>query len=173
MRMASSETVDFFAQADGDDQPFAINFRKLFKWSREHGGTCRISEMREAGREDLADFCLELRRAYKRYLRFGKLGHSNELLTDHRWYRLEAIGFKWGRRNWKTVNWNQRMQQIEQYKQEHGSCLVTPMPNDSESMELANWVSFIKYEYVRSEFMGLDSVLTHDQIFQLKELGLL
>lgn len=80
------------------------------------------------------------RRYYKEY----KSGKETPL-TESRIHLLESIGFAWATKDPRHVPWEQRYQELQEYKILNGNCLV-PI-GYKPNIQLANWVSTQRQEY--------------------------
>ena len=98
-----------------------------------------------------------------------KKGKTRQI-TDERIYKLEEIGFVWYR-GWKKRDdegWMLMFEQLVEYKEEHGDCLV---PRKYEiNAKLSNWVCHQRKHYVYKG-RGKPTNLTDERIHKLQEIG--
>ena len=100
-------------------------------------------------------------RTQYRLRREGK--HS--FLTEERIKKLDEVGFEWSPQG---NSWNDRYNQLVEYKNEHGNCLVPQ--RYSKNKALGKWVAKQRTQYrLRSE--GKHSHLTEERIKLLDEVG--
>jgi hypothetical protein len=85
-------------------------------------------------------------------------------LSDERKAQLESIGFDWGKeeRVTRVSTWEQRFQQLVDYKQTHGDCKVTL--NYSDKPQLANWIN-------SQRRMRRKATLSDERKAQLESIG--
>eukprot|EP00579_Thalassiosira_antarctica_P005289 CAMPEP_0201902528 /NCGR_PEP_ID=MMETSP0902-20130614/55000_1 /ASSEMBLY_ACC=CAM_ASM_000551 /TAXON_ID=420261 /ORGANISM="Thalassiosira antarctica, Strain CCMP982" /LENGTH=497 /DNA_ID=CAMNT_0048436531 /DNA_START=126 /DNA_END=1616 /DNA_ORIENTATION=+ len=97
-------------------------FKQLVKFKGKHGH-CNVTQ-RYLDNPSLGKWVNEQRRGYK-----GKK------LEKDRIDRLNGIGFTWDRR----PNWEERFKQLEEFKEEHGHCIVPRKYLNNPS--LGTWVN--------------------------------
>ena len=91
----------------------------------------------------------------------GKHSH----LTEERIKLLEDLGFEWSPQD---NSWNDRYDELVEYKAEHGNCLVPQ--RYSKNKALGRWVDTQRTQYrLRNE--GKHSFLTEERIKKLEDLG--
>jgi len=119
---ASTETNNLKAFTDKEykkkDQRWIATFEKLKQYREMHGNLIIPSKDRETKR--LNDWMRERRREYRELNASPGLENSN--LTQDRIDALKAIGFDFDPKvkNRFDVIWNNRLQELRQYKEEHG-----------------------------------------------------
>lgn len=101
----------------------------------------------------------------RRHYKVMKSGKKTPL-SQTRIQKLEQIGFVWSAKNLKHLSWDDRFQQLVDYKRKHGNCLV-PV-GYSENIQLANWVSTQRQEYKLWK-VGKLSRLDDDKVQRLNE----
>lgn len=104
----------------------------------------------------------------RRYYRAMKLGEKTPL-SQGRITKLDDIGFIWDlSQDPRVATWNDRFEQLEDYKVEHGNCLVPFRYN--KNAQLATWVSTQRNEYKLWK-LGRQSRLDDSKVQRLDELG--
>ena len=97
-------------------------------------------------------------------------------LTQERIDLLNALGFTWTLRSRDSLgeSWNQRLEELKQYKERYGTCLVPTryLPNP----ELGMWVGTQRTQYrlfQHSKQNGIpnSSSMSEDRVRQLEDLG--
>ena len=81
-------------------------------------------------------------------------------LSDDRKRQLDEIGFTWG--STSSMRWQQRYQELKEYKDDHGNCNVPVKYEDNPA--LAFWVKTQRVNYK-------NETLAADRIKQLNEIG--
>lgn len=116
---------------------------------RERHGHCNVPASYNEN-QPLAIWVKRQREAhYKRFRNGMKAG-----MTDERIAALQKIGFSFAEYNpiprGKQMSWDDRIQQLQAYKDKHGHCNV---PRDAKSTEeeqsLGNWVALCRNNYTR------------------------
>jgi len=99
-------------------------------------------------------------------------------LTQERIDLLNQIGFTWTIRSRDSLgeSWNQRLEELKQFKQKHGHCMVPSRYADNP--ELGIWVGTQRTQYriyMRAKETGADIVgstsMNENRIRLLEELG--
>jgi len=80
----------------------------------------------------------------RRYYKNLKAGQDTPL-KEERIKLLESIGFAWVAQNPQHVPWEDRVEELIRYKNEHGDCLVPT--NFDMNPKLSNWVSNQRQEW--------------------------
>ena len=110
----------------------------------------------------LGHWVISQRAEYNRW----KLGESPCSMTQERIDALDTIQFPW-KTKYEQL-WEERIQQLQEYKDLHGDCLVPLRYVANPS--LANWVSTQRKNYkLRNE--GKRSFLTKERVEQLESMG--
>ena len=86
-------------------------------------------------------------------------------MTDERYERLSSIGFCWDHRD--SV-WSTRLEQLRQYKAQHGDCLVPA--EYSHNPKLGRWVKQQRKEY-KKYCQGKPSQINEFRIAALEAIG--
>ena len=87
-------------------------------------------------------------------------------MTPDRARALEALGFVWFQRD--LVDWYSRLEDLKQYKQQYGDCLV---PNKyAENPPLGTWVMHQRAQY-RKLREGKPSPMTEERVEALESIG--
>ena len=145
---------------DKEDTRWNAMFAELQQFKAENGH-CNVSTspLSGGGHTDLAKWVISQRREYK------KLKADKEsTLTAARLMKLNDIGFQFRQRA-DYVNWNERMQQLRDYKAQHGHIKI-PVSDPN----LGWFVSSQREEY-RKRLDGAHSSLTDERYNDLEELG--
>ena len=116
--------------------------------------------MKYEDNQPLAIWCQRQRLAFQKRQENGKGG-----ITDDRVEALQSLGFTWTAHvptiRGKNVRWEDRMDQMREYKAKHGHLRVA---RDDE--KLGNFVALCRFNYRHNV-----KVLTDDKRRQLEELG--
>lgn len=122
------------------------------------------------------------RKQYRKYVNAKETGTADQAtgsggMDEERVGLLEGIGFVWELGpGWDTNTWNERLEELKAYKQQHGDCNV-PLTY-TEKPQLAKWVAAQRTQYAKymkdvragaSEpaVGGIDA----DRIAKLEEIG--
>lgn len=97
-----------------------------------------------------------------------KSGKKGSQISQERIALLDGLGFFWGKKFGPPVSWEERYNEIKQYKQSVGNCNI-PI-HEANPSPLATWVLAQRSEYRRFR-KGQESLLSLDQIGQLKEIS--
>ena len=90
-------------------------------------------------------------------------------MTEDRILELESIGFDWGtRRIDVALNWSVGIQEMREFKEQFGNCLVPYKYADNP--KLGQWVSTQRKNY-RFHQEGKPSSMTEDRIRALESIG--
>lgn len=76
----------------------------------------------------------------KKAMKLWKSGQPSSMTTE-REHKLSQLGFCW---NADEVSWNNRYQELREYRAEHGDCLV---PANYANASLAKWVGQQRFQY--------------------------
>ena len=95
-------------------------------------------------------------------------GKGNKRIAPERIAKLDRIGFNWGKKYPPPPSWDEMFEQLHKFWQKKGHCKV-PF-NEKNPSAIAKWMACQRTEYKRFR-KGRDSLLTNDQIGQLKEIG--
>jgi len=109
----------------------------------------------------LGDWVTDQRRQYKAY----KAGKSSQLTKERR-DKLQSLGFTWQVRN--RPEWEQRFQELLEYKEKHGDCKVPQNLRDNKA--LGKWVAKQREQYKRKQ-KGQHSFLSADRQEKLEKVG--
>ena len=88
-------------------------------------------------------------------------------LSDERRAALDSIGFPW--RLWTKKSWDERIEQLRAFKDEHGHVNVPIRRNEKQS--LATWVDEQRKLYRQKHQKGAKVPLTAEREKQLEDLG--
>jgi hypothetical protein len=86
-------------------------------------------------------------------------------MTKRRFVLLDRLGLDWDP---LASKWDARIQQVKDFKNEHGHVQVTKALN----LELASWLIYVRSQYRIYQEMPWDSALTKDRIEELEQLGI-
>lgn len=150
-------------ESDPDDSdPWTIMFLQLREYKVLHGD-CKVPH-RSKDYKKLGEWVNNQKKAYKN-VKTGKKGKS---INSGRIAKLESIAFDWGKAFPPPKSWDEMFAQLQNYQQKMGNCNI-PF-NATNPTPLAKWTAYQRAEYKRFK-QGRDSLLTLDQIGQLKEIG--
>jgi len=150
-----------------NDEGWMQMFEELMEYKEQHGD-CLVPKKYE-GNTKLAKWVSHQRQQYQN----NKMGKTSPM-TEERIYKLEQIGFVWdasdkiggGKRN--DEGWMQMFEQLMEYKEQHGDCLVPQVYEGNP--KLGKWVSRQRYFYHRTK-MGKSTRMTEERQHKLEELG--
>lgn len=138
-------------------------YQRLVKF-KEANGHCLVPN-RYPEDKKLGAWVSAQRRHYK-ILTSGK--KESTPMTLERAQKLIDIGFDWSTSDPRHVSWDERFEQLRQFKMKYGHVQV-PM-GWSENSSLSNWVSAQRQDY-KLYNKGRPSRLTQDKIDRLDHLG--
>lgn len=149
------------------------HYEELKAFKREHGH-CNVPARYQNNRR-LGIFVSAQRQQYKA-LQQGKQA-KNSRLTQDRINLLNELGFTWTIRSRDSLgeSWNQRLQELKDYKAIHGNCLVPS--RYPENPELGVWCGTQRTQYrlyTKNKEEGKPTgytAMTEDRIQQLEEIG--
>jgi hypothetical protein len=154
-----------------DDEESAVdesdNWTILFRQLREYrmnNDDCAVPQNYPANQK-LANWVNRQKQAYSNL----KNGRSGSKVTSERIYKLESIGFNWGKNFPPPPVWDEMYEELQNFQQKRGHINV-PF-NATNPNPIAKWLAFQRTEYKRFK-KGEDSLLTMDQIGKLEEIGL-
>ncbi len=145
-----------------DSDPWTIMFLQLREYKVLHGD-CKVSQ-KSKDYPKLGTW-VKNQRVARRNLKTGKKGYS---IDSEKIIKLDSIEFDWGKGFSPPKSWDEMFAQVQNYQQKMGNCNV-PF-NTTNPNPLAKWTAYQRAEYKRFK-QGRDSLLTLDQIGQLKEIG--
>jgi len=91
-----------------------------------------------------------------------RTAHSKGILSEERTQQLVDVGFVWGTR--VTVEWDENVDRLVQYKDEHGECLVPQKFEMEDGTKVGAWVSTQRTAYSRG-------TLSEERTQRLVDLG--
>jgi len=138
-------------------------FRQLREYRIIHGD-CQVSRGFK-NNPKLAIWVKNQRKGYKNL----KSGKKDQKILPERIIKLDSLGFNWGQNFPPPPSWDEMFEQLHNYQQKMGNCNV-PF-NATNPNALAKWAAYQRAEYKRFQ-KGKDSLLTLDEIGQLKEIGM-
>ena len=140
-----------------DNDPWNIKFRQLREY-RIINGHCRVPQ--KGSNPQLGNWLLRQKKGY------GNV--DGKKISQERINKLDGLGIVWGKAYPAPVSWEKRFEELQKYQKAMGSCNVHVSSTDPSS--LAKWVSTQRSEFKRFK-KGRDSLLTMEQIEQLKAIG--
>eukprot|EP00956_Cyclotella_meneghiniana_P045586 scaffold375581_cov96-Cyclotella_meneghiniana.AAC.1 len=134
-------------------------FRQLMEY-KDVNGDCNISQYDENNKQ-LGKWAKNQRYEYRRYHNKG-LGQSR--ISRDRIQKLESIGFQW-RLKPEKVSWEERFEQLKQFKAENGHC--RPPQNHPE---IGSWT---KYQRNQLQYFhnGKPSKVDQEKVDKLLSIG--
>lgn len=135
-------------------------YRKLIEYRNKHNNCLVPNRYKEL--PQLGSWVSTQRRHYK-LRQEGK----ESLLSHDRHALLERIGFVWATKDPRHVPWDQRYNELAEFKRVHGHCLV-PVGYE-HNPQLANWVSTQRQEWKQFTTMK-QSRLTTERIAKLNNI---
>ena len=81
---------------------------------------------------------------------------------------MEQLNFQWAIRVDPKKMWNKRLQELVEYKEKHGDCLVPQ--RFSENPQLGTWVNTQRRHY-KLYIEGKKSCMTEERLNKLREVG--
>ena len=137
-------------------------FRELCEYKVQFGH-CRVPQLYSVNRK-LGYWVADQRYRYKK-----NTGEKSTVLTAEHTRALDGIGFDWGTRKADFLpSWNERLQQLRDYKVLFGHCLVPQQY--AYNQELGHWVSNQR-KYYNSHQKGRKSPMTAELIRALESVG--
>ncbi|CAJ1954148.1 unnamed protein product [Cylindrotheca closterium] len=130
---------------------------ELVEFQKEHGH-CHVP-----CKTALGNWLSHQRREYKKW----KTGEKASCITQELVTKLERIGFEWGGR--RERNWKLRIQELIQFKREHGHCNVPQYY--SENKTLGFWVHKQRSEYTLWKKGTTSCWMTQERVGELENLG--
>jgi len=134
-------------------------FEKLVQF-KELYGHCQVPQKYSVDGISLGTWVTTQRSNYRKYLA-GK----GSPMTQERIDQLNSIGFDWGT---AKTGWEVHFQKLVQFKELHGHCQV-PSNYSADDVNLGNWVSFQRQEYLRLR-EGQHSTMTQERINALEKV---
>lgn len=134
-------------------------YEMLKNYKMETGDT--LVPRKYAKEKKLGEWVTDQRRQYKH-----KMSGKATLLSDERQRKLDELGFVWSIRN--RTDWNDRYQQLVEFKKESGNCAVPQMY--AKNRALGKWVSKQREQY-RFYLQDKPSFMSAERIDALNQLG--
>lgn len=164
-KLAAKKDEDDDEVSDGDESvegtdPWSLKFKELREY-RVINGNCNVTK---AVSVKLWKWVDNQRCHYAN----TKSGKDGQRISQERIKKLESIQFSWGKKYPEPASWDQRFEELKKYQKAMGHCRITVHPNNPTP--LASWVTGQRAEYKRYT-KGRDSLLTLEQIGQLREIG--
>ena len=156
------EVSDDEESVEGDaNDPWNIKFKELREY-RIINENCNVPQ--KGSHQKLGEWVKNQRQAYGRV----KLGKKGNKITQERINMLDGLGMIWGKAYPAPASWEESFEELQKYQKAMGHCNIHISPTDPSP--LAKFVSVQRSEYKRFK-KGRDSLLTLEQIGQLKEIG--
>ena len=153
------EVTDSEDSIDGSD-----TWTQMFKELREYRAVHGSFKVDKNANKKLCKWV-----AYQRFTYMNlKVGKNKQKISPDRVDKLESIGFTWGGKYPTPPTWEERYQELLKHKKTMGHCKVRINP--SNPSPLAKWIMAQRIEYKRMN-NGKDSLITPEQIQQLREIG--
>lgn len=103
-------------------------FKELKEYKEKHNH-CNVSTKDKANKA-LGTWVHNQRTKYK-----------NEKLSPEQIKSMNGIGFEWELRTYVPLGWDERFEQLKEYKQVNGNCNVSTYDEDKANPELGVWVT--------------------------------
>jgi len=135
---------------------------ELLKQYKNHHGDCLVPKSYTTrDGVHLGKWVDNQRLQYKNFQKGKK-----SALTQERIEKLESIGFVWEVQS----QWNGQFKLLQQYKNDHGDCLVPRRCTTSAGTNLGRWVNTQRQQYKKFE-EGKPSHMTQERIDKLESIG--
>lgn len=154
--LSDVEEVNIKSISDQKEKNWMIMFQQLREY-RIDNGDCKVP-MKYKPNPQLGSWVNNQKSKYKK-----------KKLKPHQIGKLDGIGMTWGKNFPPPVSWQERFDELLKHKKVRGDCNVRY--NEASPTPLARWVVAQRAEYKRFQ-KGCDSLLTLDQIEQLKGIGM-
>ena len=153
-------------------------FQELCAYKEKHGD-CLVPTI-YPDNPALGRWVATQRKQYRTYAK-AKEAETSDLaggdMNEERVRLLEGIGFVWELGpGWDSNTWNERLEELKAYKQQHGDCNV-PITY-TENLQLAKWVAMQRTQYANyikavraGETEPAVGGITADRIAKLDEMG--
>ena len=142
----------------------------LKEYKRIHGDL--LIPIRFKENPSLGKFVHNTREQYKLFHKRTPDGYKKKCsLTEGRIQQLDEIGFVWStnRTERQDEDWNRRLQQLEEYKKQHGDCLV---PHGyTEDPSFAEWIHRQRTTYAAMQKDKKPNKMVAERMERLKEVG--
>ncbi len=143
------------------EQMWNAQYKKLAEFKNIHGN-CAVPA-RNPDDPKLGHWVMTQRRQYH-LLQKGKPSR----MTKERIEMLEQLDFQWSIRTNPKEMWNKRLQELVEYKEVHGNCLVPQRYN--ENPQLGTWVNTQRRHY-KLLIERKRSCMTAERLEKLNEVG--
>jgi hypothetical protein len=161
--------------AHEDKISFDDRMKDLQAFKEEHGH-CNVSlskSDKNAKYKSLGRWCSQLRQSY-RTIKQGGSPHSK--LSDDDIQRLERLGFEWSLRAYEErFFFNDRVKDLQAFKEEHGHCNVPISKSDKniKYQALGRWCSKMRQSYKKIKQGGSphSKLLSDANIQRLERMG--
>jgi hypothetical protein len=162
-RIAELENLGFAWKIRETDQvPWEHRVREMKQYKEKHGD-CSVP-YHYGENKALGKWVSRQREFYK-----FKLAGLRSSLTNGRVKELEDIGFAWKVRDRTDyVPWEQRIQELKEYKEKHGDCKIPKA--FPQNKKLGKWMDHQKSFYSLKK-NGQPSPLTDDRMKELETIG--
>lgn len=135
-------------------------FEELQRYAKAHGNCLVPHNWKE--NLSLAKWVKRQRYQYKL-----KMERKHSTLTDERQAALEGLGFIWDSH---SAVWEERLQELKEFKQRHGHCNVPSTYSENHSLSI--WVQCQRRQYkLHRSGGGKRSHMSSDRIAKLDDLG--
>lgn len=163
-RQSSCSNISRYSRAsreENSEQIWQLQFSKLKEYY-EKNGNCEVPARYDDDAK-LGHWVMTQRRQYH-LKKNGKLSR----LTQARIDQLNTLNFKWSMRKEHAAQWNERYEELIEFKRINGHCLVPQ--RYSSNPPLGTWVNTQRRHYkLRQD--GKKSCLTQERLNKLNEIG--
>lgn len=144
--------------------PWETRYEQLVHFQKGFGH-CRVSRLYKPS-PDLAYWVSRMRIIYKKIQKEKAQGRKNQhyMLTDDRIALLESIGFEWVVRKNKPKAWEQRFEELKEFKQEFGHCRVPRAYEKDPS--LGEWCHGQRKDYANKA-----PIMMEERVHKLNAIG--
>jgi len=161
----------------GQQVPWEQHYEELKKY-KQANGDCLVTRT-YAANPKLGTWVKNQRRGYQLYMKAKEAAiptNSCMGMTEERISLLNGLGFSWTAKV-SPVPWNQRYEELKEYKEEHGDCLVPQMY--ATNKQLGRWVAKQRtgyQQYMKAKEAGELATtachgMTKERITLLEEIG--
>jgi Helicase associated domain len=160
---ATQEEEGDFSDLEEEDpnDPWMARYKELREYRILHGD-CNVSK--KGPHAKLGKWVDNQRCSYKNV----QMNKKGSRITPERINKLEALGFTWGKGSPAPLTFEEGLEKLKEFQKAMRHCNVSVNPKSPS--DIGKWVSAQRNEY-RRFIKGSDSLLTLEQIGELKDLG--
>jgi hypothetical protein len=131
--------IGFSWSGENTMRPWHEMFEELKEYKEKHG-TCHVPVTKPSPEhKELGVWVSYLRRKHKELKKQpADQPRTEDMITDEKVDLLDQLGFSWDA---KTKPWEDMFRLLEEYKTNHGDCLVPVRKPKGPTKSLARWVS--------------------------------